>query len=87
MLYDRLGQLMVKTTRTMNRLYKVTLQKPKALNAYTLQHRLNHQDWHARLGHINTGTMKKMINKELVIGIPNCTSLMVDGSNSNSLLV
>lgn len=27
--------------------------------------------WHARLGHVNTETMKSMIAKELVIGVPN----------------
>ena len=29
--------------------------------------------WHARLGHVNTETMKLMINKELVTGIPRIT--------------
>lgn len=26
--------------------------------------------WHARLGHVNTDTIKTMINKELVVGLP-----------------
>ena len=26
--------------------------------------------WHARLGHINFETVKMMVNKELVVGVP-----------------
>lgn len=70
MLFDRSGHLMIKTTRSRNRLYKVTLQ------TYTIQYlqiasSTESSKWHAHLGHVNTETMKLMINKELVTGILN----------------
>lgn len=69
MLLDRAGHLIVKATRSRNRLYKVILQ------ADTFQCMLttvpsNSSRWHARLGHVNLETMKLMIKKELVVGIP-----------------
>ena len=68
-LYDRDGQLMVRSTRAKNRLYKVTLQvdliqclQVKGLGDSTL--------WHTRLGHISKDTMRLMVRKELVNGVP-----------------
>lgn len=68
-LYDRFGTLMVKTTRSRNRLYKITLHIE---NHECLQITSSNETfkWHARLGHMNTETIKKMISKELVTGIP-----------------
>lgn len=69
MLYDRLGNLLVRTTRSQNRLYKVILEVE---NIKCLQLTITSESakWHARLGHINLDTMNLMINKELVNGIP-----------------
>lgn len=68
MLFDRSGHLMIETKRSQNRLYKVTLQTD---SIKCMQTRLTESStWHARLGHVNTETMKLMINKELVTGIP-----------------
>lgn len=59
---------MVKTTRSSNRLYKVTLQADQIRCLQVMSS--DSSKWHARLGHINTESMKLMINKELVLGIP-----------------
>lgn len=69
-LHDKEGRLIVRATRARNRLYKVVMEtsEPKCLQTVT-------QDdcarWHARLGHIATDSMKLMIQKEMVLGIPN----------------
>ena len=70
MLFDRFGGLMVKTTRSKNRLHKVSLHVSdnfKCLQAVTMES----SRWHARLGHVNSETMKTMIKTNLVTGIPN----------------
>ena len=68
MLFDKTGHLMIQTTRAKNRLYKVVLQA----DIHCLQISLGSESsrWHARLGHVNTDTMKVMINKQLVTGMP-----------------
>lgn len=68
-LYDRFGKLLVMTTRSKNRLYKVQLEVEniKCLQVASISESTK---WHARLGHINPYTMKSMISKELVDGIP-----------------
>ena len=69
-LIDREGNLLIKTTRTKNRMYKVTLQ---ADLMQCLQIKASGEGalWHARLGHVSKETMLMMVNKEFVIGIPN----------------
>lgn len=69
-IYDRQGQLLVKTTKARNRLYKVILDidDTKCLQLTTST---ESSKWHARLGHVNVDTMKMMIKDELVSGIPN----------------
>ena len=68
-LHDRDGNLLVKATRSRNRLYKVDLkvESTKRLQLVALS---NSTKWHARLGHINLETIKSMVTKELVVGIP-----------------
>ncbi|KAG7556107.1 Integrase catalytic core [Arabidopsis suecica] len=68
-LYDKEGKLLVKAQRSRNRLYKVNL---KVENAKCLQIGMVNvsSKWHARLGHIGTETLKTMVDKELVYGIP-----------------
>lgn len=60
---------MVQTTRSKNRLYKIVLQ---ADTIHCLQASSSNESsrWHACLGHVNTETMKTMVNKQLVTGIP-----------------
>lgn len=69
MLLDRLGHLIVKTTRSRNLLYKVILQADTILFMLTTVPSESSK-WHSRLGHVNLETMNMMINKELVVGIP-----------------
>lgn len=69
MLFDRAGKLMVKTTRSRNRLYKVTLQA-ESVQCLELTTTTESSRWHARLGHVNHETMKSMIKRGLVVSIP-----------------
>ena len=72
LLFDRGGKLMVKTTRSRNRLYKVTLQADN-IQCLSLKATTESSRWHARLGHVNHETIKTMINKKLVEGLPDIT--------------
>lgn len=51
-LYDRFGQLMVKTTRSKNMLYKVVLQA-ETIQCLMVASSSESSRWHARLGHVN----------------------------------
>lgn len=62
-------QLMVKTTRANNRLYKVTLHV-YAVQCLQINSSTNSSMWHACLGHINRDTIRLMVNKDFVIGVP-----------------
>ena len=68
-LHDRMGHLMVKTTRSPNRLYKVILEAD-TVQVLQISETTESYKWHSRLGHVNLNTMKLMISKELVTGIP-----------------
>ena len=72
-LLDRNGRLMVKTTRSKNRLYKVVLQADQE-HCLQVASTSGTSIWHARLGHINGEKLKTMINKELVAGVPKLSS-------------
>lgn len=67
--YDREGSLLVKAIRAKNRLYKVSMEVEigKCLQASKID---DSTIWHARLGHVGTDNMKKMISKEIIRGIP-----------------
>ena len=69
MLHDKDGKLITKAKRSRNRLYKVLMDitETRCLNVTVESESAR---WHARLGHIGTDTMKTMIKRELVIGIP-----------------
>ena len=69
MLFDRLGGMMLKTTRSKNRLYKVSLQVHENPECLLIKPSESSR-WHARMGHVNTETMKTMIKKKLVTGLP-----------------
>lgn len=72
-LYDRNGRLMVRTTRSRNRLYKVVLQADQD-HCLQIASASGTSMWHARLGHINSEKLKMMINKELIVGVPKLSS-------------
>ena len=73
-LFDRDRNLLVRAVRSRNRLYKVTMEVEKIkLKCLQLSKDGVSATWHARLGHVSLETMKKMISKEIVTGIPNIT--------------
>lgn len=68
-MHDADNCLLMKVQRTSNRLYKIKLQIGVPI---CLHSRLSEDAWrwHARLGHINFESMKKMSKKGLVKGLP-----------------
>lgn len=69
LLYDRKGNLVVRTKRSNNRLYKVILEV-ESIKCLKMIGSDEASLWHSRLGHVNVETMKMMANKELVVGLP-----------------
>lgn len=69
-LHDREGRLIIKTTRSKNRLYKVTLQVDTQVRCLQAKTSDIGSLWHDRLGHINSETIRRMVDKELVEGLP-----------------
>ena len=67
-LLDKQGQLLIKSTRAKNRLYKVTLLVDY-VHCLQIAGREDSSLWHARLGHISKETMRMMVKKELVYGV------------------
>lgn len=68
-LRDKDDKLIVKAKRSRNRLYKV-LMDIVSERCLQLTATSDSAKWHARLGHIGRESMRLMINKELVTGIP-----------------
>lgn len=68
-LHDKKGNLIARAKRSPNRLYKVIMD---IVDTKCLQivDQGNSIMWHARLGHIGGDSMKAMVSKDLVIGIP-----------------
>ena len=68
-LFDKYGDLMLRTTRTGSRLYKVFLSADR-IQCLQISAASESTLWHARLGHVNIETLKLMARKELVTGLP-----------------
>ena len=68
-LHDGGGNLIASAKRSKNRLYKVLMEIVDTRCLKTLAD-CSSARWHARLGHIGTESMKLMIRRELVLGIP-----------------
>lgn len=68
-LYEKSGRLLMKVQRSQNRLYKIAL---KIGSPMCFQTQLDDEAWvwHGRLGHVNFDTMKKMVVKGMVTGVP-----------------
>ena len=68
-MHDRDGRFLVKANRSRNCLYKLRmgLKEAARLKITSISESTR---WHARLGHVNLRTMKAMIQRELVTGIP-----------------
>lgn len=71
-LFDRSGQLMIESTTSRNRLYEVVIHAD-TIQYMQLTASSESSKLHVRLGYVNTETMKLMINKELVDGMPKIT--------------
>ncbi|CAA7013624.1 unnamed protein product [Microthlaspi erraticum] len=69
MMHDAKWKLLVKATRGGNRLYRVRMgiRNTMCLISASMS---ESSRWHARLGHVNLDTMKIMVQKKLVVGIP-----------------
>ena len=68
-LHDKDGNLIVRENRSRNRLYKVLMEVGNT-KCSKMEVQSDSARWHARLGHIGLQSMKLMIRKELVLGIP-----------------
>ena len=82
-LHDKEGNLITKATRSKNRLYKVMMECVESV-CFQVQKIDDATTWHARLGHIGSESLKTMVRKELVIGLP---KLSVDKETCTSCLL
>ncbi|XP_013617027.1 PREDICTED: uncharacterized protein LOC106323452 [Brassica oleracea var. oleracea] len=71
-LTDSHGRLLVRVTRSPNRLYK-TLMEISYLECLHVRDEDATWRWHARLGHISYGVMNNMVWKEMVVGMQSVT--------------
>ena len=69
-LHDREGNLLVKSVRSKNRLYKVTMEV-EGTKCLQLEKVSDSALWHARLRHVGVDAMRAMMNKEMITGMPN----------------
>lgn len=68
-MHDQDGKLLVSATRSKNRLYKVRMGiKDTVCLLFTATSESS--KWHARLRHVNMETIKSMVHKDLVVGLP-----------------
>lgn len=68
-MHDRDGKLIVKAARSKNRLYKVQMKIKETMSLLTTETSESTR-WHSRLGHINLESMRSMVQRGLVIGVP-----------------
>lgn len=68
-LHDKEGNLITKANRSKNRLYKVIMEIVDS-RCLQLEVASDSNKWHARLGHIGVDSMRSMVKKKLVVGIP-----------------
>lgn len=68
-MHDEDGKLLMKVTRSRNRLYKIKIKAGTPTCLLTNMHDESWK-WHARLGHVNFATMSLMSKKGIVRGLP-----------------
>lgn len=68
-MHDQHGKLLVTAKRSRNRLYKVYMGITRT-PCLLLANEDESNKWHARLGHVNFETIRSMIQKEIILGIP-----------------
>lgn len=71
-LHDKDGILITKAKMARNRLYKVNMEVV-VTECLQLASSDDYTIWHARLGHLGAETLKTMVRKEVVIGMPKIT--------------
>ena len=90
LLYDSGNDILLRITRSKNRLYKANLRIGKPVCLFANLHDKAWL-WYARLGHLNFGSMKNMVSKKLVHGIPpakhttNICDICLIGKHSKAL--
>lgn len=67
--YGKDGQLIMKVTRSMNRLYKIIIESGSS-ECLLSKCDENAWLWHTRLGHVNFNAMNLMSTKQMVYGLP-----------------
>ena len=82
-LHDKEGNLITKAKRSQNRLYKVIMEIIET-ECFQVIGQDDATTWHARLGYIGTESLKRMVKKELVVGLPKLT---VDKETCTSCLL
>nr|KAJ0194783.1 hypothetical protein LSAT_V11C700360190 [Lactuca sativa] len=67
--HDSIGKLLMKVRRSCNRLYKIELEE---ITPTCLVAKIDESIWlwHKRIGHINFNSMKQMVEKGLIEGVP-----------------
>lgn len=68
-MHDREGKLLVEASRSKNRLYKVHMGIKDNVCLFSTEVSESTR-WHSRLGHVNYETIRSMVQKELITGIP-----------------
>lgn len=68
--YENDGRLLMKVTRSSNRLYKICIKENRVVCLLTKAEEVAWL-WHSRLGHVNFQAMQYMCNNEMAHGLPN----------------
>ena len=68
-MHDQNNKLLITAKRSKNRLYKVRMGV-KTTTCLHISTERKSSRWHARLGHVNLETIRNMMQRELVLGIP-----------------
>lgn len=68
-MHDCDGKLIGKAVRSKNRLYKVRMKIKESMSLLSTTTSESIR-WHSRLGHINPETMRSMVQRGLVLGVP-----------------
>lgn len=67
--YEASGRLLMKVKRSPNRLYKIELEEAENM-CLTVKVKDPTWLWHMRMGHINFNSLKFMVDKEMIKGVP-----------------
>ncbi|XP_076904948.1 uncharacterized protein LOC143560552 [Bidens hawaiensis] len=69
LMYDDQGKLLMRVSRSKNRLYTIKLKRGKPV---CLQAQIDKENWlwHVRLGHLNFESMKQMVKNNMIVEMP-----------------